>query len=597
MLRSILHVAVLLRDLLSVVAASSTHEQPQDPVSAERHEDCRTARGTTGLCLRSSVLILFSSLSAQLAAAQNIIADPKQVAIPMFVEETASSGVASVYAGEWQYMVGGGVATFDCNGDGFPDMLLAGGEGHAKFYRNVSTRGGPLKFVEETSGLEIDHVTGAYPIDIDGDGVMDVVLLRVGGNVLMRGLGNCKFERANELWGFDGGDGWTTAFSATFEKGADWPTLAFGNYINRKEEISPWGTCTDNYLYRPLVEGGKPQRKFAPPLALKPSFCPLSMLFTDWNRSGTPSLRVSNDREYYEGGQEQLWHIDPGKAPALYTEAEGWKPLRIWGMGIASADLNGTGYPVYFLTSMADSKLQSLAAVPEGGKPAADLKPDFKDIAFAKGVTAHRPYMGTDLKPSTGWHAQFEDVNNDGLVDLFIAKGNVDQMPDFAAKDPNNLLLQMPDGKFVEAAGLAGVASTATSRGAALVDFNLDGLMDLVVVNRRETAQVWRNMSTNAGHFFEVRLQQPGANRDGVGAWIEVRHASGPVQRREITIGGGHASGSLGWWHFGLGADETAAVQVIWPDGEASAEYAVKAGQFAVLERGAKVARVWEAGR
>ena len=91
------------------------------------------------------------------------------------------------------------------------------------------------------------------------------------------------------------------------------------------------------------------------------------MLFTDWNKSGTPSLRVSNDREYYEGGQEQLWHVDPGKAPALYTDAEGWKPLRIWGMGIASYDLNGDGYPEYFLTSMADNKLQTLAAVPQDG--------------------------------------------------------------------------------------------------------------------------------------------------------------------------------------------------------------------------------------
>ena len=50
------------------------------------------------------------------------------VAVPSFVEETASAGIDSVYAGEWEYMVGGGVATFDCNGDRFDDMLLAGGE-------------------------------------------------------------------------------------------------------------------------------------------------------------------------------------------------------------------------------------------------------------------------------------------------------------------------------------------------------------------------------------------------------------------------------------------------------------------------------------
>ena len=244
-------------------------------------------------------------------------------------------------------------------------------------------------------------------------------------------------------------------------------------------------------------------------------------------------------------------------------------------MGIASADLNASGYPVYFLTSMADQKLQSLAAVPAEGKP----RPDFKDIAFAHGLTAHRAYIGSDLKPSTGWHAQFEDVNNDGLADLFIAKGNVDAMPDFALKDPNNLLLQKPDGTFVEAAGLAGVASTAAARGAAVVDFNLDGLMDLVVVNRREPAQVWRNSSTNAGHWVSLRLQQPGANRDGIGAWVELRSGT-RLQRREISIGGGHASGSLGWRHFGLGDASEAEVRVIWPDGEVGDWARVRADGF-----------------
>src|SRR4029450_3208203 len=119
------------------------------------------------------------------------------------------------------------------------------------------------------------------------------------------------------------------------------------------------------------------------------------MLFTDWNKSGTPSLRVSDDREYYEGGQEQLWHVDPGKDPTLYTDVDGWKLLRIWGMGIASYDLDGDGYPEYFLTSMADNKLQTLTT-PVGGD--GGPKPDYKDIAFAKGVTAHRPYFGDDLR-------------------------------------------------------------------------------------------------------------------------------------------------------------------------------------------------------
>src|SRR3954467_8724203 len=99
--------------------------------------------------------------------------------VPTFVEDTAGAGIDSAYAGEWQYMVGGGVATFDCNGDGFPDMLLAGGTSKAKFYRNASDKGSSLKFVEQESGLELGEMTGAYPLDIDGDGKTDIVELRV----------------------------------------------------------------------------------------------------------------------------------------------------------------------------------------------------------------------------------------------------------------------------------------------------------------------------------------------------------------------------------------------------------------------------------
>jgi len=184
--------------------------------------------------LRAAVLLMTGGLS--LAQAQ------ETPVIPGFVEETGSAGITSIFEGDWEYMVGGGAATFDCNDDGFPDMLLAGGTAPAAFYRNTATRGGPLRFAAETSGLEIDRVAGAYPLDIDSDGITDLVLLRVGENLVMRGLGNCRFERANDAWGFDGGDAWSTAFAATWERGAAWPTLAVGNYVDRTEEAFPWGS-------------------------------------------------------------------------------------------------------------------------------------------------------------------------------------------------------------------------------------------------------------------------------------------------------------------------------------------------------------------
>lgn len=510
---------------------------------------------------RSAGLAVVFVLASTAAFADDVLA-PRPIT-PIFQEEhAAESGVDAVYNGDWEFMVGGGVSTFDCDDDGFPDMLLPGGSGKSIFYHNESKKGGPIVFKAMTSGLEVDNLLGSYAIDIDGDGIKDIILLRLGENIVMRGKAKCQFERANETWNFDGGKAWSAAMAATWERGNTWPTIAIGNYIDPEADMEPWGSCTDNWLHRP--EAATPQRKFANPLPLKPSYCALSMLFTDWNRSGTPSLRVSNDREYYKGGREQMWHVDPGKVPALYTEEEGWKYLRIWGMGIASYDLDFDGYPEYFLTSMADNKLQALVTLPKDGKgPAA-----YKDIAFAKGVTAHRPYTGGDWHPSTAWHTDFQDVNNDGLVDLFIAKGNVAEMPDFAKLDPNDMLVQTTKGNFIEMGLEAGVASMNVSRGAALTDFNLDGLVDLVVTNRWKPAQVWRNVTPDAGHFIEIGLKGEGGNRDGIGSWIEVKH-DGHVLRREITIGGGHAGGSLGWHHFGVGKDTDVEFRVIWPDGAA----------------------------
>ena len=500
-------------------------------------------------------------------------------AIARFVEEGETAGLQSRFEGEDEFMVGGGVAVFDCDDDGLPEIYVTGGVNKAKFYRNRSTRGGPLKLQEQRSGLELTNATGAYPLDIDGDGNMDLVVLRVGENQVFRGLGGCKFERANERWNIPAGNDWHTAFSATWERDQSWPTLAFGTYYDRSRPDFPWGTCTPGILLRPDPAGGR----FAAPEALAPGYCALSMLFSDWNRSGEASLRVSNDREYYKGGQEQLWKIQPGKPPTAYTAEEGWKRLQIWGMGIASHDIDGDGFPEVFLTSMADNKFQKLSG--DGSRPV------YADEAFKRGITAHRPYIGGDIHPSTAWHAQFADVNNDTWSDLFIVKGNVSTMPDFAIQDPNNLLLGQPDGNFFEAGSQSGVASFRRGRGGMLADLNGDGLLDMVVVNRWEKAQLWRNVGSGkaaapapVGHWLQLRLRQTGGNRDAVGAWVEVQTGE-RVQRDELTVGGGHASGHLGWMHFGLGDAAQAKVRVQWPGAGWSEWISANADGFYVLDR------------
>lgn len=468
---------------------------------------------------------------------------------PHFMDRAADLPVRQVYAGGWEHFVGGGVAIMDCNHDGRADMFTAGGTNPARLYVNTTARpGDPITF--RMGDLpDMRHVTGAYPLDIDGDGWLDLFVMRVGHNMVLKGGPECHFTDVTADWHLPQRDAWTTAFSATWEKGNDWPTLAIGNYVDRSNPKGPFEACDENELIRP--EG----HKFAPNIPLRPGFCALSMLFTDWKRTGVRDLRVSNDRHYYvKGGYEQMWHLKPLRE---YGPKDGWKHVSLWGMGIASRDVNGDGMPDVMMTSMGDQLLQ----FNEHGV--------LVNAPYSLGTYAQRPFLGDDGRPSTGWHAEFADVNNDGLVDLFISKGNVDQMPSNAMKDPNNLLIQQPDGHFVERAAQAGVASLARSRGAGLVDFDGDGRLDLVVINRRAPMELWQNETPETGNWAEVMPRMAGPNAFAVGAWLEMR-AAGHEQDQEVTVGGGHASGHATPMHFGLGAAKDAELRVVWPDGTES---------------------------
>ncbi len=507
---------------------------------------------------------------------------------PQFVDETASSGLAETYDGPLAFFVGGGLAVFDCDGDGKPDIYVAGGVNPAALYRNVGQVGGALQFsAVPDAATDLTSVHGAYPLDIDGDGLIDLAVLREGENVLLRRTGRCHFERANEQWSFDGATGPTTAFSATWEGDAVLPTMAFGHYVD-PAATDPHDLCVDNVLVRPAPGGVG----YAPSVPLTPSWCALSMLFSDWDRSGRRDLRISNDSHYYMDGEEQLWRMEPGAPPRLYTADDGWVRVNVEGMGIGSYDLTDDGYPEVFLTSQGSNRLQTLTSGPD--------KPTYRDIGLKRGVNADRPFTGGDTLPSTAWHPEFDDVNNDGYIDLFISKGNVREQTDFAQKDPSNLLLGQPDGTFKESADVAGILSFERGRGAALADFNLDGLLDLVEVNLGAPVKVWRSIglgdtpaATEPGNWLDLQLsdaERP--NRDAIGAWIEVK-VGDTTMRRELTVGGGHVGGQLGWIHFGLGPADAADVRVHWPDGETGPWIHMPANQFAIIDRGAPQARLW----
>ncbi|MGR3502024.1 CRTAC1 family protein [Pseudaestuariivita sp.] len=481
---------------------------------------------------------------------------------PRFVPVTMPE---HVYGGGWEHFVGGGLAVFDCNEDGLPELYAAGGANPATLFANVSTAKAVHFEAVTPDLLALTSVTGAYPVDLDGNTFSDLIVLRAGPNKAFLGGPDCTFAETDLIP--DLGDRWTTAFSATWEQGQTRPTLAFGNYVDRSDPEGPFEACDVNHLMRPEGDGYVVTE-------LAPGYCPLSILFSDWG-AGVLDLRVSNDRHYYVSeGEEQMWRLDD--VPRLLTEADGWQRHRLWGMGIAARDMTGDGLQEVYLTSMGDQRMQR--------RVDPDL-PTYADVPFDLGTTTHRPAFGGDGRPSTGWHVAFGDVTNDGRDDIFVAKGNVDQMPGLAMEDPNALLVQTAPMRWDDVTEGAGLASFHRGRGAALEDFNGDGLLDVAVVNRRAPLEVWQNVSRADGAWLKVALRDGGSgNVFGIGAWIEVKVA-GAVIRREVTLGGGHAGGTLGPAHFGLGDVQEAELRVVWPDGETSDWQTVSVQQTVTLDR------------
>lgn len=127
----------------------------------------------------------------------------------------------------------------------------------------------------------------------------------------------------------------------------------------------------------------------------------------------------------------------------------------------------------------------------------------------------------------------------------------------------------------------------------------MDGMLDLIVVNREAPVSLFRNLGAKSDHaprpmgnWVQIELRQRGANRDAVGATINVKSGN-ETRVRKVQVGGGHASGHMGFVHVGTGVAERAEIRVKWPDGEWSAPYRVFANNFVVIEKGVDDAQYW----
>ncbi len=200
------------------------------------------------------------------------------------------------------------------------------------------------------------------------------------------------------------------------------------------------------------------------------------MLFSDWDRSGRRDLRVRTTgsttprrRASSSGGSR------PATAPRLYTRADGWVTSRS----------GAWASPATTSPATATRRSSSPARPTTSSRPWRPARA--ADLSRHRGSSAASPrpspYTGGDTLPSTAWHPEFQDVNNDGFVDLFVSKGNIKRAARLRPEGSEQSAPR-PAGRDLQR-GWRGRRASPTfdrGRGAALADFNLDGLLDLVEV-------------------------------------------------------------------------------------------------------------------
>ena len=308
-----------------------------------------------------------------------------------FVDETAAAGLDHTYDGDSTFSVGGGVAVFDCNGDGRPDIYLAGGSNPAALYRNDSPVGGALRFTRlHDPATDLTDVDGRLPDRHrrrrqGGPGGPARrrerpparprrLPLRAG----QRGLGVRRRQRLDHrLQRQVGGLG----------AAADARLRQLPRARCRPASRRSTAPTTRSSGRTPTGDGLRAADRRS-----TPGYCTLSMLFSDWDRSGRRDLRMTNDR--------QLLRRRPG--PALAGRARASRractPTRTAGSRCRSGawaspatTSPATATRRYFLTSQGDNKLQTLTTGPG--------QPTYRDIALKRGVD-RRPAVHRRRRPA-----------------------------------------------------------------------------------------------------------------------------------------------------------------------------------------------------
>jgi hypothetical protein len=489
--------------------------------------------------------------------------------------------------------MGAGLAWIDADGDGYQDLFFVnskdwsprGRKSLPALYKN--NRNGTFLDVTAASGLAVEsYGMGVAAGDYDNDGRDDLYVTALEGDRLYHNEGAFRFREVTAASGIANAQFGTSAAWLDYDKDGKLD-LFVANYVQYSIKNDLWCSldgstksyCTpESYkgvasrLYRNLG-GGRFADVGAKAGVADGTSKALGVAVFDYNGDMWPDVFVANDTQpnkLYRNQQNGTFKEEGLPAGVAFGE----DGVARGAMGVDAADYDGSGRPHLAVGNFSN---QMLGLYHNEGKGL------FVD-------EAPRSAVGRASLLSLAFGVFFADYDLDGLIDLFVANGHIEEeinrvQPRVTFAQPPHLFRNVGKGRFEEMTARVGndLKRPVVARGAAYADFDNDGDPDIAVSTNNGPAYLYRNDGGNRNNWLRVELKGTKSNRNGIGAVVRVQ-AGAASQWRMVRSGSSYCSANQLGAMFGLGRETAAVVEVEWPSGMKSRMSGVKANQSLTLE-------------
>jgi hypothetical protein len=493
--------------------------------------------------------------------------------------------------------LGSGTVFLDVDNDGRQDLLLVNGASWpgqpkaatpSRLYRNAGK--GVFTDVTGRAGIAADlYGMGAAAADFDNDGFQDLLITTVGQNRLYRNTGKGTFVDVTARAGLGGRAGFSTS-AMWFDYDRDgWLDLLVCNYVRwtpdtdvhcsidgkQKSYCTPEAyRGTTSWLFRNKGDGTFEDVTAKAGLFDATSKA-LGVTLIEYDDDPWPDIFIANDTQpnklYRNNGNGTFTELGLKAGVALSEEGRARA-----GMGVDSADVDNTGKPTVVVTNFSGEMLGLYRPVGEG---------QFQD-------SAPRSEVGRATRQTLGFGCFFFDVDLDGLQDLLVVNGHIDETftranTRVAYAEPPHLFHNRGRGQFTDIVTAVGgaFAQPKVGRGAAFADIDGDLDLDVVLTTNGGPASLYRNDST-IGNALRLTLRGTTSNRDAIGARVRV-FAGKDRLSRTVKTGSSYLSQSELPLTFGLGANARAdRIVVEWPSGKIEELKDIAAGRAYTITEG-----------